>query len=214
MLAWGFGDFKGGEIFPWRNPPPPLYGCGRVGVSVRCFASIAQEEHTPFLLHAHTAACHLPFCGMGAHDLVVGGQEEVRVFLVFPGFDLRGVLWWKGMDSRFGDPPKRRSGTFGPLERLTLGDRVVLPPGSHSRGVVRKVEKATRGVTANRRLRLIAGPEATKTEGAFFCVCVFSFLAPKERVVCQECPPPPPARPLPAPLLPARSGGGGGSGVS
>jgi hypothetical protein len=19
MLAWGFGDFKGGEIFPWRN---------------------------------------------------------------------------------------------------------------------------------------------------------------------------------------------------
>ena len=35
MLAWGFGDFKGGEIFPWRNYPlrncprakfsPPLY---------------------------------------------------------------------------------------------------------------------------------------------------------------------------------------------
>ena len=35
MLAWGFGDFKGGEIFPWRNcplrncprakfPPPPV----------------------------------------------------------------------------------------------------------------------------------------------------------------------------------------------
>ena len=38
MLAWGFGDFKGGEIFPWRNYPlrncprakisPPLYSPG------------------------------------------------------------------------------------------------------------------------------------------------------------------------------------------
>jgi len=27
MLAWGFGDFKGGEIFPWRNYP--LRNCPR-----------------------------------------------------------------------------------------------------------------------------------------------------------------------------------------
>ena len=32
MLAWGFGDFKGGEIFPWRNYPLrnyPLRNCPR-----------------------------------------------------------------------------------------------------------------------------------------------------------------------------------------
>ena len=35
MLAWGFGDFKGGEIIPCeivpgRNPPPPLYGLKKI----------------------------------------------------------------------------------------------------------------------------------------------------------------------------------------
>ena len=31
MLAWGFGDFKGGEIFPWRNYP--LRNCPRAKFS-------------------------------------------------------------------------------------------------------------------------------------------------------------------------------------
>ena len=63
MLAWGFGDFKGGEIFPWRNYPlrncpqakfpPPLYYavvCAHVfplvgsgGGGVRYFLEACEE---------------------------------------------------------------------------------------------------------------------------------------------------------------------------
>ena len=43
MLAWGFGDFKGGEIFPWRNFP--LRNCPRAKFP----PPLVKEEEQPWL---------------------------------------------------------------------------------------------------------------------------------------------------------------------
>ena len=62
MLAWGFGDFKGGEIFPWRNYPlrncprakfsPPLYGnlyrhchCLQLGIGALLHMTLPEAGH-------------------------------------------------------------------------------------------------------------------------------------------------------------------------
>ena len=46
MLAWGFGDFKGGEIFPWRNYP--LRNCPRAKSPPPLYPD-APENAVPFL---------------------------------------------------------------------------------------------------------------------------------------------------------------------
>ena len=57
MFAWGFGDFKGGEIFPGRNPPPPpLYAtlwAPRRGIfrwALGCAVAVLQGQDTQSLV--------------------------------------------------------------------------------------------------------------------------------------------------------------------
>ena len=43
MLAWGFGDFKGGENFPWRNYP--LRNCPRAKFPPPLYEVQADQDH-------------------------------------------------------------------------------------------------------------------------------------------------------------------------
>ena len=71
MLAWGFGDFKGGEIFPWRNYPlrncprakfpPPLYG--KASTSPTAFAESPAGRLRCACVKGHLGCNPLPHLG-------------------------------------------------------------------------------------------------------------------------------------------------------
>ena len=51
MLAWGFGDFKGGEIFPWRNYPQR--NCPRAKISPPLYIPLGGGGVLRWLLRIH-----------------------------------------------------------------------------------------------------------------------------------------------------------------
>ena len=90
MLAWGFGDFKGGEIFPWRNYPlricprakfsPPLYVSERVGVVQNYWVSLAKQATraaTPWDIMQHRALPHERVERSGVFLPLLGEAREI-----------------------------------------------------------------------------------------------------------------------------------------